>query len=174
MLVIHIDNMFDTTPLSKVYQGIDCKILYNPTSRNEAIDALKEENEMVVFLGHGTPEGLIPPNWRSYIFDRSMASLLLGKTCVGIWCDACDFAEKYSLKGFFTDMFISNQNEANMFGFDASNADVLAQVRLFCDSVNRLLREKKPMSSWIDSIKAEGHLEKDFVRYNYDRLKILV
>jgi hypothetical protein len=94
---------------------------------------LKKEiasHDRVIFLGHGTEEGLICPIENSYsvrwIIDSTYVYLLRDKECVYIWCNADVFVKKYGLKGFYSGMIISEYEEAIHYclhDFYSSNID---------------------------------------------------
>lgn len=173
MLVIHIDTMEDTSFLKKVYNGLTCKVLYNPGSRAEIVQALEQEHDLVLLMGHGTPQGLLNREMNGYCVDHSMADLLKGKRCVGIWCYAVEFARREGLEGFFSSMFVSNATEAAYFGFDADDRETFGEVVRFATHVNDLLRSATPLVQWVPSLRQGAHLEKDYVRFNYDGLAYL-
>ena len=173
MIVIHVDSMEDTTRLKKAYAGLEhVKLLYNP-SKEEVIGQLERDDDpLVMCLGHGSPGGLFAANWLGYVVDRDVTDLLKGRKMVGIWCYASSFAERYGLQGYFTSMFISNWDEACSLGFpDNTNEDILNEVDLFCEKINAFLKEGVPMEQWVDLLQAGCHKEKDFVRFNYEGMK---
>ena len=173
MIVIHVDSMEDTAGLKKAYEGLEnVTLLYNPT-KEEVVGALRRDDDpMVMCLGHGTTSGLFNQDWFGYVVDHSMADLLRGRKMIGIWCFASSFAERYGLHGYFTSMFISNINEAEGFGFpDNTNADILNEAELFSEKINTMLKEGVPMEQWVDMLQAGCHKEKDFVRYNYEGMR---
>ena len=110
MLVIHVDSKSDTSFLKELYEGLDCKVLYNP-SKSEVKSALKTESGRIIITGHGDPQGLYNERWDGRVIDSSMVNLLRNKEIIGIWCYASEFANRYDLMGFFTSMFISNVEE---------------------------------------------------------------
>lgn len=173
MIVIHVDSMEDTAGLKKAYEGLEnVTLLYNPT-KEEVVGTLRRDDDpLVMCLGHGTTSGLFNQDWFGYVVDHSMADLLRGRKMIGIWCFASSFAERYGLHGYFTSMFISNINEAEGFGFpDHTNADILNEAELFSEKINTMLKEGVPMEQWVGMLQAGCHKEKDFVRYNYEGMR---
>jgi hypothetical protein len=66
-------------------------------------------------LGHGSPDGLFSVGQfetdNSLIVDSSLISLLAEREeNIYIWCHANKFVERYNLKGFYTGMFISEDD----------------------------------------------------------------
>lgn len=170
MIVIHVDSMEDTTRLKKAYAGLEhVKLLYNP-SKEEVIGQLERDDDpLVMCLGHGSPGGLFAANWLGYVVDHDMIDLLKDRKMVGIWCYASSFAERYGLHGYFTSMFISNINEAECFGFSGNNnLDILNEVNLFSETINTYLKKGIPMEQWVGLLQAGCHKEKNYVKYNYE------
>ena len=69
--------------------------------------------------------------------------LLREKQCVGIWCMADVFFNKYKLKGFYTGMIISEMEEAYMYCIhQASPKDVNESNTLFTNAItNSIMSE---------------------------------
>ena len=173
MIVIHVDTMEDTAHLKKAYEGIEnVTLLYNPT-KEDVVELLKRDDDpLVMCLGHGTTSGLFGTSWLNYVVDRSMIDLLKGRKMIGIWCFASSFAERYCLQGYFTSMFVSNINEAEGFGFpDNTSEDILNEVNLFCEIINNYLKGGLPMDEWVARLQAGCQKEKDFVKYNYEGMR---
>lgn len=173
MIVIHVDTMEDTSRLKIAYEGLEnVTLLYNPT-KERVIDELQHnEDPLIMCLGHGTSNGLFSTSWFDYIVDDKMAKLLRNRKMIGIWCYASQFGERNNLHGFFTSMFVSNIGEATMFGFpDNTNEDILNEIDLYCEKINTYLKANIPMDQWVDMLQESGHMEKDFVAYNYEGLR---
>lgn len=164
--------MADTAFLKKTYEGLtDVKLLYNPTRKE--IDTMLTENptESVMMLGHGSPNGLFGTGWRGNAIDQSNAHLLKNRDCIGIWCYAKRFAEEYGLRGYFTDMFISNKGEANSHGYkDATEEDIFAEVEFFATAVNTLIKDERPLTEWVGVLNSIADKTKGFVKFNYDAM----
>lgn len=165
--------MEDTAGLKKAYEGLeDVTLLYNPT-KEEVVGVLRRDDDpLVMCLGHGTTSGLFNRDWFGYVIDHTMADLLRSRKMIGIWCFASSFAERYGLHGYFTSMFISNINEAEGFGFpDNTNADIFNEAELFSEKINTMLKEGVPMEQWVGMLQAGCHKEKDYVKYNYEGMR---
>ena len=68
-------------------------------------------------MGHGDKNGLYGHG--RYIIDSSDVAELRNKICICVWCYAYKFVEKYGLNTpFCTDMFISEEEEADFEGID--------------------------------------------------------
>lgn len=171
MLVIHIDTQEDTKSLARIYAGLDAKVLVNPPNKNAVRKAIKEEDGIVVMLGHGSPNGLFSHDFLGYIIDKSFADLLSGKKCIGIWCYASEFAKKCNLKGFFSNMFISNSGEAEYFDYKGkTDEEIMAETDKFCDRLNEFLKQGAPMEDWIGLLKDTFNLNEGYSKFNYEGL----
>ena len=87
-----------------------------------------DSKELVMMLGHGSCNGLFAPfgneQFARLIVDSRLVYLLREHPCVGIWCNANQFAEKYNLKGLFSCMIISEPEEAWDWGVDIEGDDL--------------------------------------------------
>ena len=120
MIIVHINTQHDTDIMSCIYDGLTADnghiVMQNPT-RQEVEDMLKAHPTMpALFLGHGSSQGLFAPQG-GFIIDENNVELLRDREVIGIWCYARRFGEQHNLRGFFTDMFVSNSGEAGWFGF---------------------------------------------------------
>lgn len=173
MVVIHIDAAYDTKVLSKVYDGVDCTLFYNPSDNDTdaIIDAIENDDGPVVLMGHGSPLGLLNSTMSDYLIDFRWGNILMKKVVIGIWCYAAEFADTYCLHGFFTSMFVSNLNEAVDHGVgNTTDETIQSEMDWFCTEVNSYIKNEVPLSQWVDRLQASCHKEHDFVRYNYEAL----
>ena len=174
MIVIHIDSFpnGDTAFLKECYKGLDdAIILYNPTKAeiNKTLEDYPTED--VMMLGHGSPSGLFSTDWHGNVIDRTNAHLLKDRNCIGIWCYAKRFAKQNGLKGYFTDMFISNEGEAKCHGYNATDAEVFAEVEFFAKAVNTLIVDSVPYEDWVERLQSIANMERDFVHFNYSAME---
>jgi hypothetical protein len=107
-LVIHATDP-STDFLKEIYRDKGYTVINHNPSKKELKDAIKAHGR-IMMLGHGVPYGLIGHG--RLIIDSSYVQILREKLCVGIWCNADQFFNKYKLRGFFTGMFISEVGEA--------------------------------------------------------------
>lgn len=174
MVVVHMDTRFDTVDLARVYDGLDCTLFYTPTrgDRRAIMDAIRNDEGLVILLGHGTPRGLLDPTFCDYIIESSDADLLRQRTIIGIWCYASEFADRYGLHGFFSSMFVSNINEAVELQVDrlATEENIAEEFELFCRTINCFIRAELPMDEWVENLQGMCNRELPFVRYNYEAL----
>lgn len=111
-LVIHPSDK-STDFLSEIYSTIDCVVITNPRISKKNIKLAIKDADRVVMLGHGSAFGLFGNG--KLVIDSTFVDLLRTKHCIGIWCDADDFFDKYQLKGFCTGMIISEMDEASVY-----------------------------------------------------------
>lgn len=92
-------------------------------SHRQIIDAISQEDDFLLFCGHGTPWGLLNPCWASsspYLFTGEDVKYIKAKQVFAIWCYAKDFWKNHVNKGFSiltSSMYISNSGEARNNGF---------------------------------------------------------
>lgn len=175
MITIHIDTQKDTSLLINTYEGLaNNKVMVNPT-RSEVEEVLAANpNERVMLMGHGSPCGLFASNWQDGdVIDRNNAHLLKDREVIGIWCYAKSFARQHGLKGFFTDMFISNIGEYKSIirGGNATEEEVYNGVVTFSKLVNSLIADETPLDEWCEILRSSVDLDVDFIRFNYKGLE---
>lgn len=175
MIVIHIDSMEDTVNLKKAYEGLEnVTLLYNASYDDVCEELERNDDPLVMCLGHGTPNGLFGEGMWGFVIDGTMTRLLRERKIIGIWCYASMFGEYHKLHGFFTSMFISNIVEAATYqgyGFDESlEEDISIETALFCQKINTFLKENVPMDQWVKQLQNTCHKEKDYVKFNYKGL----
>lgn len=131
MIVIH-PNDKTTSFLKQIYAGKKNVTLIDETWTNRSIMETigsAENDEPILMLGHGCDKGLFAPHnliqFARVIVDDRIANLLKEHTCIGIWCYANEFAEKYELHGLFSGMVVSDADEAidNCIDFDGEDID---------------------------------------------------
>jgi hypothetical protein len=172
MLVIHIISTEDTKDFSTIYDNLDATILINPSTRI-AREAIVDERDTIVLIGHGTDYGLLNKNLNGYFIDSGWVNLLRNKTIIGIWCNASNFADRYDLTGFFTSMFISNAQELIDCGFQTfDNCDEVIRIQnqIFASRINQLLSANTPSKDWATILFDSLDNEERFVYYNYEAM----
>jgi hypothetical protein len=173
MLVIHIISTEDTKDFSAIYDNLDATILINPSTRI-AREAIVDEQDTIVLIGHGTEHGLLNKNLNGYFIDSSWVNLLRNKTIIGIWCYAGNFADRYGLRGFFTSNFISNVGELIDNGFPnfENSATIIEHENMwFSNRVNSYLKTQLPLIDWAEDLRENASVI-PFVQYNYEALLI--
>jgi len=181
MATIIFSNMgdTDTAVLRNLWNGMpDVKVVeigkFTKNARRMVDEAIAQETEMLVMCGHGTPEGLINPNFTDYdryLVDSRNKNLIKAKSIVGIWCHARDFAERYGVRGFWSSMFISNLMEAHINGiYNTDGGTITHDETMFCLFTNYLIRNNVPQENWIDVLCKCVDFNDPVIRFNYSGL----
>jgi hypothetical protein len=99
------------------------------------------EHDRIIMLGHGSPSGLFSVGQFSgtYVVGSGTVPFLQGKDNVYIWCYASSFMRQHQLQGFSSGMFISEVDEAAMFGIRATQAQINHSNQLFANLVGKHL-----------------------------------
>ena len=107
----------DTKLLSILWEGVsDAKVIHI-TKWNHWVErsvewVIAEEDDTLLFCGHGTSYGLLAPNsYGEYVIHEANAGKIHAKNVIGIMCWGAEFAERVGLHGLFSSMFISNMDE---------------------------------------------------------------
>lgn len=181
MATIIFSNMgdTDTAVLRNLWNGMpDVKVVeigkFTRNARRMVDEAIAQETEMLVMCGHGTPEGLINPNFTDYdryLIDRRNKDLIRAKSIVGIWCHARDFAERYGVRGFWSSMFISNLMEAYYNHiYNTDSGTITHDETMFCLFTNYLIRNNVPQEKWIEVLCKCVDFNDPVIRFNYSGL----
>lgn len=181
MATIIFSNMgdTDTAVLRNLWNGMpDVKVVeigkFTRNARRMVDEAIAQETEMLVMCGHGTPEGLINPNFTDYdryLIDSRNKNLIRAKSIVGIWCHAKDFAERYGVRGFWSSMFISNLMEAHYNHiYNTDSGTITHDETMFCLFTNYLIRNNVPQENWIDVLCKCVDFNDPVIRFNYSGL----
>ena len=136
-------------------------------------NAISQEEDTIIFCGHGTRNGLLFPDFSRgiYLLHENNINLIKARNIVGIWCYASSFASSYNLHGFFTSMFISNVNEAYDNGFyNASQDDINRISESFFARANELLISNEPVNQWQILIGCQVDLDDEIQTFNYQGL----
>lgn len=114
-LVIHPTDR-STDFLKPIYENIKDKTVVTGGKTQQELIELINEHDRVIMLGHGWSMGLFNMGTfktiNGFVINASMVEHLREKENIFIWCHAHDFVERFKLKGFNTDMFISEVGES--------------------------------------------------------------
>lgn len=128
--------------LSNVYKYKDYTIIRHIPSKSK-IRKLIKDHDRIVLLGHGLENGLlynyIPHFYNHSIIGSNYVNILRDKICIGIFCYASDFFEKYKLKGFATGMFISDIDEAYSFNVNTNKDELNESNILLANAINEYI-----------------------------------
>jgi hypothetical protein len=146
-LVIHPKDD-STSFLDIVYSPIQNKtVITGGISKNE-LNKLIQEHDRIMMMGHGSPGGLFSvgqfKNSGGYIIDRTNVPYLKNKDNVYIWCNADKFVDEFSLRGFYSGMFISEVGEAIYCGLPGTPQEVVDESNFgFCNIISKYIDNTK-------------------------------
>jgi hypothetical protein len=147
-LVIHPKDD-STSFLDIVYNPIQNKtVITGGISKNE-LNKLIQEHDRIMMMGHGSPGGLFSvgqfKNSGGYIIDRTTIPYLRNKEDnVFIWCNADKFVDEFSLRGFYSGMFISEVGEAIYCGLPGTPQEVVDESNFgFCNIISKYIDNTK-------------------------------
>lgn len=138
-LVIHPDDR-STDFLRPIYNKLLDKTVLTRSCTKDALLALIEVHDQIIMLGHGSPNGLFNVSnlgWETYVIGNWNVDYLENKQLVSVWCHADLFMEKHQLSGLYSGMFISEVNEAKMYGIPTTQEEVNESNNLFSKTVGQ-------------------------------------
>ena len=174
MIVVHANDP-TTKFLSKLYETReDVTVLITEKSTNGAVRRALKGDDVIMMLGHGNRYGLFSTPNRKGVFlrlliDDSHTQFLRGKTCIGIWCHADEYATRHGLHGLFSGMIISELQEAIEYNIAATKEEIDAEMEKFALRLkycieNYALEEVPQRMLEMDDVKSE------LTRFNYGNL----
>lgn len=174
MIVVHANDP-TTRVLRLLYeQREDVKMCITEKSTNGEVRRALKADDAIMMLGHGNEYGLLSKPNRRGVIERRMVDhrhvmFLRGKTCIGIWCFANKFANKYKLHGLFSGMIISELQEAIENKIPATKEEIDAEMEKFTLRLkycieNYRLDEVPQRMLELDDTKSE------LTRFNYGNL----
>lgn len=122
----------------------------------DLVDAIADESDTLLIIGHGTPYGLLSPDRREYVVWEDHFLVSHAKIIVFWWCYASDFVPKITWETgdiFSTGMFISNTEEAEMFHINTTQNDINDSNIKMYDTLIDLLTNDVPISEWLSHFK---------------------
>lgn len=178
MIVIH---PYDptTTFLKPLYENKAGVELYTQKDSNStirrALNRRVYDGETVMMLGHGWGQGLLADSSPAYKYDRliinsSHVEFLRKVNCIGIWCNADVFAEKYKLKGIFTGMIISESQEAAMFKIPATEKELIVENARLTELFIKTLQECPQLSDIPAWFRTHAPMHTPLQRFNYNNI----
>lgn len=136
MTIIHANDP-TTSVLSRLYaQREDVVTRITESSTNGDIQRAIRGDEVIMMLGHGNQYGLFSvPNkngkYERFLITDRHVQFLRDKRCIGIWCHANLFAERYGLHGLFSGMIISELQEAIDYNIKATKEEIDIELEKF-------------------------------------------
>lgn len=140
VLVVHPRDP-TTDFLVPIYSRLDATVITKAIPQHR-IRGLMENFDQLMFMGHGSPWGLMSvgqfPGGGFIINDSFRAQLAERDNTVYVWCYADQFVHYNNLRGFYTGMFVSDMMEARMCGLPfVDKWEVDVSNRAFADVVGR-------------------------------------
>lgn len=144
MTVIHANDP-TTKSLSYLYerrQDVSARI--TEASTNSDIQRAIRGDDNIMMLGHGNQYGLFSKPDKNGEYNRFLITdrhvqFLREKTCIGIWCHANKFAERYGLHGLFSGMIISELQEAIDYEIHATKEEIDVEMEKFSLRLNECI-----------------------------------
>ena len=131
-------------------------------------------DDVVMMLGHGNEYGLFSKpekngEYRRFLITDKHVQFLRDKSCIGIWCYANKFAEKYKLHGLFSGMIISELQEAIDLGVAATKEEIDKEMEKFTirlkDCIETYGLEQTPFR-----MKEYDDVQSVLTKFNYSNL----
>lgn len=151
----------DSSMLKKIWENVSNITLMHITEWNDDVEkfvnlAISNEQDTLLFCGHGSSYGLFAPNSLcEYILHQENAGQIKAKNIIGVSCYAKEFAKNASIHGFFTDMFISNIDEATNYGLYATYNDIECANETIYLMINKMLKQKMSFKKCLNNLKDE-------------------
>lgn len=166
-LVIHPKDI-TTDFLKGIYYNKSWTVVNDPKIKREELIEEIEGHDRIFMMGHGSPQGLFGGD--GMLIDQNLVPLLKQKITMFIWCHADKFVNKYSLKGFYTGMFVSEEEEALYCNIPGSTDEQIEYSNtLFAETVNRFI----DVDNILGNVKALYNNKEDgniIIEYNRSRL----
>jgi len=177
MIVIHANDP-TTQFLSQLYEtreDVTCRI--TEASTNTQVLRAIQRYDTTMMLGHGNPYGLFSKPNRNGKYERFLITdrhveFLRGKTCIGIWCYADQFAKRYGLTGFFTGMIISELQEAVDLNIPTTKEEIDRENVKFALRLRYCIDEYS-LEEVPARMKALDNVHSKLTRFNYGNLYYL-
>lgn len=174
MTVVHANDP-TTRALSLLYEAredVSCRVAEKSTSSD--VQRAIRDCDTVMMLGHGNEWGLFSTpdkkgRYERHIISSKLVDFLRGKTCIGIWCHANEFAEKYGLHGLFSGMIVSEPWEAEAEHISTTEEEIRIETEKFARRLRYCIDtyglEETPMRMReLDDVKSE------LTNFNYGNL----
>ena len=174
MTVIHATDP-TTQVLSLLYQQReDVKLCITERNTSSDVQRAIRADDVIMMLGHGNEYGLFSKpdkngDYRRFLIADRHVQFLRDKTCIGIWCYANKFAEKYKLHGLFSGMIISELQEAIDLGVPTTKDEIDTEMEKFTfrlkDCIETYGVEQTPMQ-----MKELNDVQSALTKFNYGNL----
>lgn len=174
MTIIHANDP-TTQVLSILYQQReDVRMLITERNTSSDVQRAIRTDDVIMMLGHGNEYGLFSKpdkkgEYRRFLITDKHVQFLRDRTCIGIWCYANKFAEKYKLHGLFSGMIISELQEAIDLGVPATKDEIDREMEKFTirlkDCIETYGLEQTPLR-----MKELDDVQSELTKFNYGEL----
>ena len=174
MTVIHANDP-TIKVLSYLYQQReDMKTLITERNTSSDVQRAIRTDDVIMMLGHGNEYGLFSKpekdgNYKRFMITDKHVQFLRDKTCIGIWCYANKFAEKYRLHGLFSGIIISESQETIDLGVPATKEEIDKEMEKFTSRLKDCIEtygvEQVPMR-----MKELDNVQSALTKFNYGNL----
>lgn len=174
MIVIHANDP-TTKVLSLLYEERkDCWLHIDESCTNSQVRYAVKDAHSVMMLGHGNPFGLFSApdrkgQYRRHLISEKHVEFLREKTCIGIWCFANEFAERYHLRGLFSGMIISEVHEAIANRIEANKEEIDYEMDRFVRRLNYCIEHFQLCDVPSEMLKLDN-TQSELTQFNYSRL----
>jgi hypothetical protein len=174
-LVIHPEDK-STSFLKPIYANVNSATIISGGVTKSQVKELITQNDRIIMLGHGSPQGLFSVGKfvgiNGFIIDSTMVDVLKNKECISIWCNADRFMDNHKLNGFYSGMFISEVGEAVYCGLpNILQETVTTSNNYFAELLGEVINE--PLDAMYKYVKKNYELITEInlvASYNYNRL----
>lgn len=133
-LVIHPSDP-STDFLKVIYNDMQDKTVLSSYRELTKVKEEMQKADRIICLGHGTPSGLMG-GMTGYAVTSEHISLMQGKECIFIWCNADMFARKSGMShAYATGMIISEVIEANYCNVKSDKEEINKSNKEFANAV---------------------------------------
>lgn len=182
-LVIHPSDR-STDFLKAIYEDKGFDVITDPNIDRKKLNSEIKKHDNIIMMGHGTPAGLINPEFffgsmlkspYPYVIDKTHAELLKKKNTISIWCNSDKYYEINGISdgNLHTGMIISEVAEElyilNKYELDED--EILENMNLFAKAVRDSL-EMAP-EKMIENILSIYDGEDDVTQYNRKNIKLI-
>ena len=174
MIVVHANDP-TTRVLRLLYeQREDVKMCITEKNTNGAVRRALKADDVIMMLGHGNEYGLFSKpekngNYKRFMITDKHVQFLRSKTCIGIWCHANLFAERYGLHGLFSGMIISELQEAIDYNIEVTKDMIDKEMEKFTIRLNDCIKTYGLEQTTL-RMKESDDVQSALTKFNYGNL----
>jgi hypothetical protein len=176
-LIVHPTDA-STDFLLPIHDAFETKTVVRGGIPRDNIAAMVAKHECFIAMGHGSPCGLMAVGQFTgsefFVVDRGFVEMLRAKSLnIFIWCYAYEFARKYDIPSFSTNMFISEVREAMYMGIKNVTLDQVEESNnIFVREISKCINMPAEgiFESLMKSEYAKLSQKNPVAAYNFDRL----